>query len=318
MNNMYFYDYHPPAADFFQEVMSGLQLEQKAIPPKFFYDSHGSLIFEEITRLPEYYLTRTEMDILRQQADSIAACIGRQSVLIEPGSGNMEKVRILLEQIKPRAYVPVEISREHLQLSAQEIAGSYNWLDVHAACADFTLPLNLPEHLLEENTVAFFPGSTIGNFEPAQAVQLLTNLGQIMGGEGDLLIGVDLKKDEDILQAAYDDSRGVTERFNKNLLTRINRELNGEFDPELFDHQARYNEEQGRMESYLVSRKQQDILVNDISIHFAEAESIHTENSYKYSIDEFHGLAREGGFDAQEVWLDDNELFSVHYLKKAG
>lgn len=316
-SNMYFYDYHPEPANFYQEVISGLQQSPKVIPAKFFYDERGSRIFEEIMRLPEYYLTRIEMAMLQQYAEEIADCIGDQCVLIEPGSGNSEKVRIILDEVKPRAYVPVEISKEHLKQSAGDLAGDYDWLDVHAACADFTHPLKLPAHLIEGETVAFFPGSTIGNFEPSEATSLLSNLGAMMGKESGLLIGVDLKKDIDVLQAAYDDSRGVTERFNKNLLLRINRELSADFEPELFEHQAGYNEKHGRMESHLVSSLQQEVRLDDVCVQFAQSESIHTENSYKYDVDEFHDLAKKAGFIAQEVWLDDDAMYSLHFLKHA-
>lgn len=316
-DNLFFYDYHPQPDDFYGEVLAGLQAKPKYIPAKFFYDETGSRLFEEITRLPEYYLTRTENEILNRYAPDIADCVGDNCVLVEPGSGNNSKVRILLEQLKPSAYVPMEISKDHMQASAKELAADYDWLPVHAACADFTQPLALPMQQVEEKIVAFFPGSTIGNFEPEAAVDLMHNFAHMVGPNGGLVIGVDLKKDRELLQAAYDDSRGVTAQFNRNLLIRMNRELTANFQLENFQHQARYNPQIGRMESYLESRIGQDVVIGDTTVSFRENECIHTENSYKYDVEEFQDLAQTAGFKPRRVWRDEQGLFSVHYMECA-
>lgn len=316
-SNLYFYDYHPRSADFFQEVIDGLEETPKSIPPKFFYDHRGSQLFEEITRLPEYYLTRTETAILQRHAGDIASHLDEDCVLVEPGSGSSAKVRILLEEARPAAYMPVEISREHLRESASDLADDFEWLDVHAACADFTQPMDLPEPLRSRPATAFFPGSTIGNFEPEQARKLLHNFFRLVGGNGSILIGVDLKKDEQLLQAAYDDSLGVTAQFNLNLLTRINRELAADFNLQRFFHRAMYNDDHGRMESYLVSSEPQSVNIGEREFHFSGGEAINTEYSYKYRIDEFHDLAADAGLTPREVWTDEQEMYSLHLLEGA-
>jgi dimethylhistidine N-methyltransferase len=296
-------------------VVNGLQCEPKAIPPKFFYDETGSRLFDAICELPEYYPTRTEMALLHKHADEIANLIGTECLLIEPGSGSSQKVRMLLEALQPAAYMPMDISRNYLLQAAQQLATDYPWLEVHATCIDFTTELTLhfcPPHA---HRVAFFPGSSIGNFEPADAVSFLQNIANMVGVGGGLLIGVDLKKDESILNAAYNDEQGVTAEFNLNLLSRINRELNGNFDLETFQHKAFYNPHGGRIEMHLTSCLSQIVKVGDEQIDIAVNESIHTENSYKYSIEEFSSLARLAGFELVNVWTDADELFSLHYYQ---
>lgn len=310
-----FYDDHPKPVDFYAEVVNGLQCEPKAIPPKFFYDETGSRLFDAICELPEYYPTRTEMALLHKHADEIANLIGTECLLIEPGSGSSQKVRMLLEALQPAAYMPMDISRNYLLQAAQQLATDYPWLEVHATCIDFTTELTLhfcPPHA---HRVAFFPGSSIGNFEPADAVGFLQNIANMVGVGGGLLIGVDLKKDESILNAAYNDEQGVTAEFNLNLLSRINRELNGNFDLETFQHKAFYNPHAGRIEMHLTSCLSQIVKVGDEQVDIAVNESIHTENSYKYSIEEFSSLARLAGFELVNVWTDADELFSLHYYQ---
>ena len=310
-----FYDHHPEQADFYTDVIQGLQKDQKRIPPKYFYDQKGSELFDQICVTDEYYPTRTELSILKDNASEIADNIGPECLLVEPGSGSSYKVRTLLDTLKPQAYVPMDISKTYLIEAASRLSADYPWLEVHASCIDFTDQLHLPEVLPEEaKKVAFFPGSSIGNFEPADAVHFLADVADMVGEDGGLLIGVDLKKDRGILDAAYNDEQDVTARFNLNLLTRINKELNGEFDLARFEHHAFYNELQGRIEMHLVSNVEQQVVVDDVLIQFDRGESIHTENSYKYSIAEFQQLARQAGFTADMVWTDERDLFSLHYL----
>ncbi len=312
-----FYDSQPKAVDFYAEVISGLQRQPKTIPPKFFYDETGSRLFDAICELPEYYPTRTEMALLTRHADEIASLIGKECLLIEPGSGSSQKVRMLLETLQPAAYMPMDISRNYLLQTAQQLAADYPWLEVHATCIDFTAELTLyfcPPHA---HRVAFFPGSSIGNFEPADAVGFLQNIANMVGVGGGLLIGVDLKKNESILNAAYNDAQGVTAEFNLNLLSRINRELNGDFALETFQHEAFYNSTAGRIEMHLTSRLSQTVTVGDENISIAEQESIHTENSYKYSIEEFSALAGLAGFEMVNAWVDGDNLFSLHYYQTA-
>ncbi len=310
-----FYDYHPEQSDFYSEVVVGLQATPKVIPPKFFYDEVGSQLFEQICQLPEYYPTRTEQQILASNAGEIANIIGTHSYILEPGCGSCEKIKNLIDTLRPKAYVPMDISKDFLQKSAQAISDEYPWLDVHAACVDFTAPMQLPFCPDNEHKLAFFPGSSIGNFEPKHAKQFLRQVADMVGKGGGMLIGVDLKKEEQLLRDAYNDDAGVTAEFNLNLLTRINDELDANFDLEHFDHHAFYNADIGRIEMHLVSQKSQKIKVGDQLIDFTEGESIHTENSYKYTIKEFQQLASNAGFIPVDVWTDEQELFSVHYFE---
>lgn len=312
--NLNFYDLHPKPADFFAEVIDGLNKTQKSIPPKFFYDKAGSRLFDAICDLPEYYPTRTEINILKQNSDEIADHVGAGCLLVEPGSGSSHKVRLLLDGLRPHAYIPMEISREHLRQSAEDLGGDYPWLDVHATCADFTSTIRLPYSPEGIRKVVFFPGSTIGNFEPEEATRFLQELAGLVGPNGGLLIGVDLKKSKDMLHAAYDDEQGVTAAFNVNLLKRINRELGADFKTENFCHQSFYNELLGRVELHLVSQCDHTVSISGECFSFTAGESIHTENSYKYTIEEFQDLANKAGFRPQAVWMDDDSLFSVHYF----
>lgn len=307
-------DREPASADFRRELLAGLSRRPRSIPPKFFYDEAGSRLFARICATPEYYLTRTELAILRDNAGAIARRVGRDCLLIEPGSGNSAKVRALLGALRPRMYVPVDISREYLRQSAAALAREYPWLRVCAACADFTQggPL-LPQLPGDGRRVAFFPGSTIGNLEAAEAEAFLARLARIVGRGGGLLIGVDLRKDPAVLEAAYDDAGGVTAEFNLNLLARANRELGADFDPAGFAHRALYDAGRSRVEMHLLSLRNQQVNVGGRRFDFRTGESIHTENAYKYSIEDFSRLARAAGFGLREVWTDPRELFSVQY-----
>jgi dimethylhistidine N-methyltransferase len=314
--SVHFYDYHPEPADMRAEVIKGLSEGQKRIAPKFFYDRRGSQLFDAITELPEYYPTRTEIGILRSHGAEMADLVGRGALLVELGSGSSLKIRVLLNALQPSVYVPVDISREHLLESATDLAGSFPGLEVHAACADYSVPFELPvEPSGHGGRAAFFPGSSIGNFDPVEAFRFLQRVGALVGNGGKLLIGVDLVKNAETLRAAYNDAQGITADFNLNLLRRINRELDADFDLSLFEHDAFFNERESRIEMHLVSRAVQNVWVTGRRFTFHEGESIHTENSYKYTIEGFQSLARNAGFEPERCWTDPNRLFSVHCLR---
>jgi len=302
-------------AEFRGAVLTGLAKLQKAIPSQFFYDAEGSRLFDRICTLPEYYPTRAETGILRHNAAAVAAALPPQAVLVEYGSGASVKVRLLLDALeRPAAYVPIDISRQHLLAAASVLAFDYPALAVMPVCADFTRFPALPPALLPGPRVGFFPGSTIGNFHPADATRLLRRFRRQLGPHGSLLIGVDLKKDPAILHAAYNDAAGVTAAFNRNLLARANRELSASFDIEAFAHDAFWNAPAGRIEMHLRSTVAQKVLVAGRSFRFTAGETIHTENSYKYTLDEFRACAVAAGFAPAAVWTDPAGLFSVHLL----
>ena len=313
-----FHDLAPSEDNFRDAVLAGLSQEPKTLPCKFFYDVRGSALFEQICDVPEYYLTRTEIGILETYAGAIAAQLGAHCRLVELGSGSSRKVRILLEALEmPAAYVPVDISREHLREAAARLAADFPDLSVIAVCADYTRPFPLPPLPGPAGKqVGFVPGSTIGNFEPEAVVRFLAHCAELLGPEGEMLVGVDLKKDRAILERAYNDRAGLNAAFNLNLLERVNRELDGDIDIARFEHLAFYNEAQGRMELYLKSLADQTIAIAGRHFHFAEGERIHTENSYKYAIPEFHALAAQAGFRAIHTWTDRDQLFSVHYFRQ--
>ena len=310
-----FYNESPEAGDFYREVIAGFSQYPRSIPPKYFYDEQGSRLFEAICEQPEYYLTRTERILLEKYADDIRTLAGSGGYLVEPGSGSCEKVRLLLETLRPTAYVPMDISCEHLRIAAAGIASDYPWLDVHAVCTDITREVSLAFIPEEAAPVMFYPGSSIGNFDPGEAVEFLTCLARIAGPGGALLIGVDLKKDPATLQEAYNDARGVTAAFNLNLLQRANRELDADFDIDAFEHRALYNGTAGRIEMHLTSSCKQTVNIDGHSFDFKVGDSIHTENSYKYTNDEFRSLAQRAGFTSCAVWTDSDRLFSLHFLR---
>jgi len=310
-----FYDAHPGAGDLRDEVVAGLKSCPRAIPPKFFYDERGSGLFDRICELPEYYQTRTEMAILRHALPELTDFIGAECTLVELGSGASRKVRLLLEELRPNGYVGVDISKEFLLASTQTLARDYPWLEVHAACVDFSSGLQIPACDDAAHKVAFFPGSSIGNFDPSDAVALLHDIGALVGPGGQLLIGVDLKKPVAVLNAAYNDVAGVTAEFNLNLLHRIRSELDSDVDPGTFEHYAFYNPIAGRVEMHLASRIDQQVWIEGEVFTFAAGETIHTENSYKYTVQAFGALAAQAGFRQQAVWVDDDRLFSVQLLQ---
>jgi len=316
-STLHFHDFHPRRADFRVEVLSGLSQTPKQLSPKFFYDQHGSELFDAITELPEYYPTRTEIGILQEHGESIADLLGQDCLLLELGSGSSKKIRVLLDALKPSIYMPVDISREHLLGSAKALVADYPALEIHAVCADYTADFDLaccPDHL---SRVLFYPGSSIGNFEPTRAVALLRRMAQHLEKGGRMLIGVDLKKDAELLRAAYNDSQQLTAAFNLNMLHRINRELDADFDVQAFTHHAFYNEAEGRVEMHLVSEQVQAVTVAGHLFEFATGETIHTENSYKYSVQEFQALVAKAGFVSEKLWTDDDKLFSVHCIRYA-
>lgn len=316
-NNLFFYDLEPPANNALDEVISGLIQNQKQIDPKFFYDELGSQLFEKITLLPEYYPTRTEIEIMQNHRQEICEYLDNSSSLIEFGSGSSHKVKLLLDELKPDHYVSIEISKDFLVQSATQLAQEFPWLQVHAICADYNLPVPLPMHVADSDKCGFFPGSTIGNFEPTLATEFLRNMATVLGSDSKLLIGVDLKKEQHLLNNAYNDAQGITADFNKNALNNINQITDANFNTDAFDHRAFYNPQEGRIEMHLISQKQQTISIGDLHIKFAEGESIHTENSYKYTIEEFHTLADKAGFSPIKVWTDEQSLFSIHLMEAA-
>lgn len=311
-------DLEPSLEEFRTSVVEGLSSPQKTLPCKFLYDERGSQIFDDICDLPEYYPTRTERRILERHARDIATLAGPQARLIEFGSGAGTKVRLLLRALdRPAAYLPVEISREYMIAATEDLAESFPELRIAPVCADYTEPFTLPELPGVDHgaTVGFFPGSTIGNFTRAEAVDFLSVTRNLMGSGSVMIVGVDLVKDLDVLRAAYNDAAGVTAAFNLNLLRRVNRELAGTFDLSTFSHEARWNAELERIEMHLVSLEEQEVAVGTRRFHFGEGETIHTESSHKYRLDGFRELAREAGYEPVEVWTDDKQLFSVHALR---
>jgi dimethylhistidine N-methyltransferase len=313
-------DFSPDEAVMLGDVLRGLALAVKNIPSLYFYDQRGSELFDAITALPEYYPTRTEISILEAHGAAMAAALGPGVRLIELGSGSATKTELLLAHLEaPAAYVPVEISREHLRASAARIAADFPGLEVLPVSADFTEPFDLPEpkrHVVRRN-VAFFPGSTIGNFPRAMAGNLLRATRQEVGAGGAMLIGVDLKKDQAVLERAYNDAAGITAEFNLNLLVRLNRELCADFDIAAFRHEAVWDEAHSRMEMRLVSTRSQAVEIAGRRFPFAAGEILVTEYSHKYSLEAFRALAEASGFGVAQVWTDPERLFSVQLLAAA-
>ena len=308
---------HPETNAFAADVVAGLTASPKRLPPKYFYDSAGSELFERITTLPEYYPTRSELAILREHAPDIAALIPDGAALIEYGSGASTKIRILLSAIKNlAAYVPVEISTDFLDRQTAALRREHPGIAMLPVPADFTRPFELPVAIEGMPRVGFFPGSTIGNFEPHEAAAFLRQASQTLGPGAIFIVGVDLVKDTQVLKRAYNDSQGVTERFNLNLLVRMNRELGANFDVAQFEHHAFFNREKSRIEMHLASLKRQKVRLSGESIEFRAGETIHTENSYKYTVDSFGAMARGSGWTPLKVWTDRDNLFSVHALRR--
>ena len=296
------------------DVIDDLSQHPKRLSPKYFYDAAGSELFEQITLLPEYYPTRTELGILRDRAGEIAAIIQDGAALVEFGAGATTKVRLLLEQCAFGAYVPVDISGDFLKAQADALRKDFPALSVYPVAADFTAPFALPDAVKAMPKVGFFPGSTLGNFEPHEACAFLRSAGEILGKDARMVIGVDLEKDERVLYDAYNDAAGVTARFNLNVMVRINRELGGNFDTNAFMHRAIYNRDRHRIEMHLISKKAQTVRVLGRSFSFRAGETIHTENSYKYRLERFKALAQGSGWTPRESWTDPDGMFSVHAL----
>ena len=312
-------DAAPPREDFRAEVLAGLARSRKQLPCKFFYDRRGSQLFDQICELPEYYLTRTELQILHDHASEMAELLGPRCRFVEYGSGSSSKTRLLLDELhSPASYVPLDISREHLLESAARICAGYPQLKVYPVCADYTKAFALPDGEGARRTVIYFPGSTIGNFDPHDARAFLRAAAQRVGIGGGMLTGVDLKKDPSLLHAAYNDASGITAAFNLNLLARINRELDGNFALDRFAHYALYNPRLGRIEMHLVSQAAQTVAAAGRNFAFAEGESIFTESSYKYTLAGFDSLAGASGWHVERVWTDPLKLFSVQYLTVCG
>ncbi|MBA7696309.1 Histidine N-alpha-methyltransferase [subsurface metagenome] len=310
------YDFSPRQDCFRKEVLSGLRKSPKKLPCKYFYDEQGSRLFERICTLDKYYIPRVETAIMEAYIEEMVELLGQRVLLVEYGSGDCTKTRILLDRLRDLvAYVPIDISREQLLRVTEELVVDYPGLEVLPVCADYTSEFELPvPKQLSTRKVVYFPGSTIGNFDPIPTKNLLEHIAKRYGPNGGLLIGVDLKKDPQVLHHAYNDSQGVTAAFNLNLLERINRELNGDFNLEWFEHYAFYNTREGRVEMHLISLREQTVHLGNVTIPFAKGESIWTESSYKYNLDEFKQIATAAGFKVEHVWTDEQQWFSVQYL----
>ena len=306
---------HPEA----REVLTGLLGEPKQIAPKYFYDQKGAELFDAITELDEYYVTRTEKQIMLENRAAICRAIGTGANIVEPGAGSCEKIRWLLPDLRPARYTPMDISTEHLQASAMRLREEYPGLAVREQAFDHTHGLRVREAKSSEPVVFFYPGSSIGNFEPTDAVDFMremhTQITAVDPEDGGLLIGVDAKKDKDVLEAAYDDSEGVTRDFNLNVLDHLNELLDGDLDATNFEHVARYDEEHGRIEMHLQCTRSHSATLAGEQLEFDKGELIHTENSYKYRPDEFAQLADQAGFRVQKVWQDERNWFSLMYLR---
>jgi dimethylhistidine N-methyltransferase len=314
-------DLESPVAQIRAEVLAGLSEPRKTLPCKLFYDERGSHLFEDICRLPEYYPTRVELQIMLEHGDEMAEAVGPQPLIVEYGSGSSLKTRVLLDHLPDAAgYLPIDISLAHLTRAARALSFSYPHLPIRPVCADYTGPFRLPslpgKH--PPRVIAYFPGSTIGNFEPPQALKFLESVRTTCGRKSGLLIGVDLVKDPATLHAAYNDAAGVTAAFNLNLLRRINRDIGSDFKLEAFAHYAYYNPALARVEMHLVSRQQQTVdLADGLTARFYEGESIHTESSHKYTLESFHALAEKAGYRRIAVWVDPRHWFSVQYFIEA-
>jgi len=307
----------PPAtSDLLSDVIAGLSFEPRNLPCKYFYDERGAALFQKICELPEYYITRTEIDILSRHHAEIASQIGSNVELIGLGTGAGTKTRILIEALdKPAAYIPVDISEKQLRKSTAVFRKTFPSLEILPVCADYLQPVVLPSprHKAARNVV-YFPGSTIGNFEPNEALEFLRRIASVSGRGGGLLIGVDLQKDQNIIEAAYNDKAGVTAEFNLNLLAHINRKTGANFDLKQWQHRAIYNAEAGRIEMYLISQTDQTVRIQDREFHFRAGEKILTEHSYKHAPEGFVALARQAGFDFVKLWTDEARLFGVFYF----
>jgi dimethylhistidine N-methyltransferase len=314
MDKVTFHNHKPRTLSLYDAVVSGLSKSDKSLPPKFFYDQRGSELFDRICEQPEYYLPTVERRMLSTLAGEITALTGRGRVVIEPGAGSASKVRLLLDNLQPSAFVPMDISFDYLKSSAMMLAQEYPWLPIHAACVDFTHSLPIPSEVPKGPRLLFFPGSSLGNFTPGEARDFLRLVHDTVGSGGMMLIGVDTKKSEHVLNAAYNDAAGLTADFNLNLLQRMQQELNADIDLDVFEHLAFYNDEEGRIEMHLMSTQQQTLRLNGHRFEFKKGETLHTENSYKYSPSEFIDLVTENGFTEVRHWVDEDGLFAIYLV----
>lgn len=302
-------------ASMIQEVVDGLQNKQKTLPSKYFYNEKGSQLFDEITELDEYYPTRTERKILEENVEEIALYLGEKVMLIEPGSGSSSKTKILLGNMENICcYIPMDISGEYLNKVAEQLRLEFPNISILPLAVDYTKPFELPESSPNARKVVFYPGSTIGNFKREKVEQFLKVIHDIVGKNGAVLIGADLKKDISVLENAYNDSKGITAEFNKNIFNHLNDVIDTDFNPELFDHRSIWNEEKGRIEMHLFVQEDHSLPINGDTIFFKKGESIHTENSHKYTLEGFSDMVSDW-FDVKKVWMDDNKYFSVQYLE---
>lgn len=309
------FDQLPEQTDVEKEIEAGLKRSPKQLPPKYFYDERGSKLFEQITRLPEYYLTRSEVEILSKYGREIAEAVQHIDCLVEYGSGSSEKVRLILDALNPRSYVPVDISRTHLLLAASKINESYRNLQVFPVCADYSSVFELPAPVKGKRITTFFPGSSISNFERADAATFLRSIHTVVGPGGQLILGIDKRKDRKILEAAYNDSSGVTAEFNLNMLRHLNHKLDAGFDLDAFSHKALYNEIEGRIEIYLQCLRSQILRLGSGEIVIHKNELLHTENSYKYSLEELQTLASSADMSCKQIWEDKDGYFMVVLLE---
>ena len=313
----FFADLHPPKSDFREDVLSGLAASPKTIPPKYFYDAIGSALFDDITQTPEYYVTRTELALLDDISDEIADRAGKGAVVIEPGSGSSVKIDKLLGTLdEPAAYIGLDISKSHLLAACRDLSSRWHGLKIGAVCADFTRHVDLHDMAIPDGRrLVFFPGSTIGNFEPDAARELLNGIRDWLRPGDGFLVGADRVKTRDTLRAAYDDADGVTARFNLNLLTRINRELNGDIDIGAFRHSAIWNERMSRIEMHLIAQRDMKFSVDGHDFSMTKGETIHTENSHKFTVASFQDLARSAGLEPVAHWSDADGYFTLHWLE---
>lgn len=319
----FFEDMHPPAADFRADIIAGLSKPQKALPPKYYYDEEGSRLFDAITEQPEYYVTGTELELLKSVGGDVRALAGKGALVLEPGAGSSVKIRTLLDALDaPSGYVGMDISGDHVRSACEALAADYPGLEVGALCHDFTQSLDIDALPLSDATragrrIVFFPGSTIGNFELIDALGLLKTLrGWLRAGDA-LLIGTDMRKAASTLEAAYDDAAGVTAAFNLNLIARINRELNGTLDPDALEYRAFWNPYRSRVEMYLVALRDMAFEVAGQRFMIRRDETIHMENSHKFTVDTFADLAAKAGLERRKSWVSDGEAFSMHWLEPA-
>ncbi len=311
----FFEDHKPDQGDFLTDMLAGMAQTPKSISPKYLYDERGSKLFEDICRTKDYYITRTEIALLNEIGDELAKLAGHHINLVEFGMGDGQKARMILTKLQnPRGFIGIDINREQLHDRIMLIARDFPAVGVGGICADFFKLDILPENKKARRNIGFFPGSTIGNFLPDEQKKLMRSIAKTLGAQGSLIIGVDLKKDPNLVHAAYDDGQGITAAFTLNLITRINRELNGEIDQSGFKHEAVYNEQKGRIEICLRSLRDQTLTIGPHQFAVHKDEPIHTEKSYKFTIDQFQQLARSTGFRPRKSWTDKNQLFSIHWL----